>query len=58
MKGHADFEYLPFGHPAKEKGCSEIENDYFEENAFKTNWSKKILNQKTCVYCGCGSKTR
>ena len=45
-EGHADFEYLPFGHPAKEKGCSEIENDYFRGKCFRTNWSDHILKQK------------
>ena len=45
-QGHADYEYLPFGHPAKNKGCAEIENDYFRGKCFKTDWNDSVLRNK------------
>ena len=45
-QGHADYEYLPKGHPAKNSGCAEIENDYFRGKCFGTDWNNKILDQK------------
>ena len=45
-EGHADYEYLPKGHPAKNEGCSKIENDYFRSKCFKTDWNNNIFTQK------------
>lgn len=44
--GHEDFEYLPINHPAKETGCSAIENEYYRGKCFKTDWNDNIFEQK------------
>ena len=43
---HEDFEYLPFGHPAKEEGCSQIDNSYYRGKCFRNNWDMQQFNTK------------
>jgi endonuclease/exonuclease/phosphatase family metal-dependent hydrolase len=43
---HSDFEYLPFGHPAKEEGCRQIENSYYRGKCFRNNWDMMQYNTK------------
>ncbi len=43
---HNDFEYLPFGHPAKEEGCRNIENSYYRGKCFRNNWDMMQFNTK------------
>ena len=43
---HEDFEYLPFGHPAKEEGCSQIDNSYYRGKCFRNNWDMQQFNSK------------
>ena len=45
-EGHEDYEYLPFGDPFKNTGCSEVGNDYYREKCYATDWNQKILDQK------------
>jgi endonuclease/exonuclease/phosphatase family metal-dependent hydrolase len=43
---HDDFEYLPFGHPAKDDGCREIDNSYYRGKCFRNNWDMVQFNTK------------
>jgi len=44
--GKLDYTYLPKGYPGKAAYCKTIENDYYKQLCFNTDWTEAMLAKK------------